>query len=101
MGYKDFIISINIVIADRPYPLKIKRSEEDKVRKAAKIINDKVRDFQLHYGGKDKQDFLAMASLQFMLEKLNSSEHSPTINPSAIAKIDQIQQVLQDALNEA
>lgn len=71
------------------------------MRKAAKIINDKVRDFQLNYGGKDKQDFLAMASLQFMLEKLNSSDQSHSVHPSAMAQIDQIQQVLQDALKEA
>ncbi|HEY3388760.1 MAG TPA: cell division protein ZapA, partial [Prolixibacteraceae bacterium] len=35
-------LSININIADRMYPLRIDRKEEEGIRKAAKIINEKV-----------------------------------------------------------
>ena len=67
---KDDIININVLIADRPYPLKIKRNEEEGVRKAAREINDKVKQFQQAYAAKDKQDYLAMCAMMYAVEKM-------------------------------
>ncbi len=39
-------LSIRVNVADRYYPLKIDRKDEERIRKAAKLINDKV----LHTG---------------------------------------------------
>eukprot|EP01156_Anaeramoeba_ignava_P003228 Anaeramoba_ignava/a221381_4.p1 GENE.a221381_4~~a221381_4.p1 ORF type:complete len:115 (+),score=2.35 a221381_4:297-641(+) len=58
--------TIRVNIADRYYPLKIKRTDEEKVRKAAKRINDTVQQYRKVYVDKDGQDFLAMAALQFV-----------------------------------
>ncbi len=58
--------TIRVNIADRYYPLKIKRSDEAKVRNAAKKINDTVFQYRKVYSDKDAQDFLAMAALQFV-----------------------------------
>lgn len=66
------IININVIIADRPYPLKIKRDEEENVRKAAREINEKVTQFQQAYAAKDKQDYLAMCTLMYAVENMNS-----------------------------
>jgi len=65
-------LSININIADRRYPLRIERKEEEKIRKAAKIINDKVSQYMQRYVSKDSQDCLAMAALQFVIQKLDA-----------------------------
>lgn len=62
------LININIIIGDRPYPLKIKPEEEEKVRRAAKDINDKIKQFQGQYAAKDKQDYLAMCALMLGVE---------------------------------
>ncbi len=72
----DEFLSINITIAERRYPMRIKRSEEEKIRKAAKIINERILQYQDRYSGKDVQDFLAMASLQFVLQTLETIEKS-------------------------
>ncbi len=66
------LININVNICDRPYRLKVKPSEEEYVRRAAKMINDKVKDLQTQYSAKDKQDYLAMSALMFMVEKLSA-----------------------------
>lgn len=58
--------TIRVNIADRYYPLKIKRADEAKVRNAAKKINDTVFQYRKVYSDKDAQDFLAMAALQFV-----------------------------------
>ena len=41
----DEMVNINVVIADRPYRLKINQEEEDKVRDIAKAINDKIKEY--------------------------------------------------------
>jgi cell division protein ZapA (FtsZ GTPase activity inhibitor) len=39
-------ISIKITISDRIYPLKVNVEEEEIVRRAAKIINERIKDYQ-------------------------------------------------------
>lgn len=63
-------ISINISIADRPYRLTITRDEEERVRKAAAIINDRIHTYAQSYAYKDRQDLLAMAALQYATSSL-------------------------------
>ena len=75
-------LSININIADRMYPLRIERIEEENIRRAAKIINDKVVQYKQRYPSKDVQDCLAMATLQFVIQKFDNekqSEYSPIV----------------------
>lgn len=72
----DDIININVIIADRPYPLKIKQSEEEDVRKAAKEVNEKVTHFQQVYAAKDKQDYLAMSALMYAVQILDNKKKS-------------------------
>ncbi len=59
-------LSIKVNVADRYYPLKIDRRDEEKIRKAARMINEKVLQYRQKYADKDTQDFLAMAALQFV-----------------------------------
>ena len=59
-------LSIKVNVADRYYPLKIERKDEEKIRKAARMINEKVLQYKQRYLDKDVQDFLAMAALQFV-----------------------------------
>ena len=58
-------LSIRINIAERYYPLKVSRNEEEKIRKAAKMINDKLLLYKQNYAGKEALDFIAMVSLDF------------------------------------
>jgi cell division protein ZapA len=58
-------ISINIVIADRSYKLTVARADEGMVRKAAALINERIKSYSTHYAFKDIQDLLSMTALQF------------------------------------
>jgi len=64
-------LSIKVNIADRYYPLKIDRNEEEKIRKAAKIINDTIFQYKSKYGDKDVQDFLSMVALQYATKAID------------------------------
>ena len=74
---EEFSISVNI--ADRTYKLTIEKQEEEIVRKAAKLINDKIKEFSKDYAFKDKQDLLAMIALQYTSSALNY-ENTKTYN---------------------
>jgi cell division protein ZapA (FtsZ GTPase activity inhibitor) len=67
-------LSIRINIADRYYPLKIDRNDEEKIRKAARAINEKVLQYKQKYTDKDTQDFLAMAALQFVIKVMDGEK---------------------------
>ncbi len=73
-------LSIRVNVADRYYPLKIERKDEEEIRRAARMINEKVLQYKQRYTDKDVQDFLAMAALQFVI-KVIDSEKKDDISP--------------------
>lgn len=73
---EDDQLSIRVNIADRYYPLKIERKDEEKIRKAAKRINDRVLQYKKRYNDKDNQDFLSMAALQFVTQLIDQEENA-------------------------
>jgi cell division protein ZapA (FtsZ GTPase activity inhibitor) len=72
----DSSFHIKLQIAGRFYPLIIDRNEEEKLRKVAMIINEKVSQYQQRYKDKDGQDFLAMAAFQFVLKLVELEEQT-------------------------
>ena len=88
------IININVIIADRPYPLKIKKSEEEGVRKAAKEINEKVKQFQQIYAAKDKQDYLAMSALMYAVQNLETQNKATLNNANFENELKEIEKLL-------
>lgn len=58
-------LSIKLTIANRVYPLSINRNDEANVRKATKLIEESIKDYEENYSVRDKQDLLAMCALQF------------------------------------
>ncbi len=66
--------SIRISIADRYYPLKIAIADEEKIRAAAKIINEKVDLYKKRYINRDTQDALSMALLQFVIRLIEAEQ---------------------------
>ncbi|MFZ2340269.1 MAG: cell division protein ZapA [Bacteroidales bacterium] len=88
-------LSIRVNVADRYYPLKVERDNEERIRKAARMINEKVLQYKQRYSDKDVQDFLAMASLQYVI-RLNEDEEKlvtdelPEALRELVRKIDDV-----------
>ena len=88
-------LSIRVNVADRYYPLKVERENEEKIRKAARMINEKVLQYKQRYSDKDVQDFLAMASLQYVIklteeEEILENDLLPGKLKELIRKIDSV-----------
>jgi cell division protein ZapA len=76
------------------YPLRIERKDEENIRKAAKIINDKVAQYKQKYVSKDLQDCLAMATLQFVIQKFDTENRND--NSQLVEELE----VMNDNLTE-
>ncbi len=74
------MLSIKVQIAERFYPLKIKRQDEEKIRKAARLINDKILKYKQRYTDKDSQDFMAMAALQFVINLVDCEQQQNVVS---------------------
>ncbi len=68
---------ISVIIADRPYRLKVSNeTEEIEFRRAGEFINEKIKEYANHFAFRDKQDLLAMVVLQFAVDVVRSEESS-------------------------
>ena len=101
--------NIKVLIAGRPYPLKVEQAEEEAIRQIVKEVNDKVTDFQMAYNKKDKQDCLSMALLTYAVDlhkwrtgilQLDSATlNSQDSQADAVSsKLEQIDQLLDELL---
>jgi cell division protein ZapA len=84
-------ISIKINIADRVYPLRIAVEEEEDIRHAAKLINEKIKELQDNYAVRDKQDLLSMCVLQYatgMIKAEKNVQHTGTGLEQSVHELD-------------
>lgn len=93
-------LTISVKIAERPYRLTIKKDEEEIIRKAAKQINERLKEFSENYAFKDKQDLLAMIAILFASKSLNNEMRADQTDSKLATKLSEIDKVLSDVLNE-
>lgn len=80
MGEK---LKLKVNIAGRQYPMSVNEDEEEIIRNAGKQINDMIREFELKYDIRDKQDALAMCALQIFSKSIEK-DHSGTADDEAV-----------------
>lgn len=91
MNQDDEYIPINLWIAERSYRIKAKRSEEEAIRKAVKLADDKIVEMRRNFAGKDDQDFIAMCLLLYVTDQVTESDK---LDPVSQSKIEQMIQDL-------
>ncbi|MGB1405082.1 MAG: cell division protein ZapA, partial [Flavobacteriaceae bacterium] len=72
------LLKIKLTIANRVYPLTISPEQEASLRASAKKIEATIHQLEKNYAVRDKQDVLAMCSLQYaaQLEKQKNQEQT-------------------------
>jgi cell division protein ZapA len=91
-------LSIRLKIGDREYPMKVSADDEEKIRRAGKIINERIRAYRNRFGINDKQDLLAMVAFDCVVEQMNNELHETETDPSVSSKIDQLNALINGAL---
>lgn len=94
MANKSETVNINVLIAERWYPLKVVKEDEEKLHKAVKLVNEKIAEYQESYAGKDKQDYMAMCLLNFAVEFLADKEQRQHTDSEMEEKINRLSDVL-------
>ena len=84
---------INVWLLGRSYKLLIKPQEEEIIRKAIKIANDKINRLRVAYSGKDEQDILAIMLVEYAANTAIEIKDNPLITEEidrVVAKIDAV-----------
>lgn len=92
-------LTISVTIADRPYRLKIKKEEEERVRKAAKKINERIKQYSENYAFNDRQDLLAMVSLEFANSSMVFEGQLTETDQEVKEKLTEIDNILTEHLD--
>jgi cell division protein ZapA len=87
-------INIRIQVADKVYPLKVTPDEEERIRRAAKRLNDRIRQHRQTFEVQDKHDLLAMCALEFATETEHLEERGANYTQELQSTIEAIEAVL-------
>ncbi|MCX6305604.1 MAG: cell division protein ZapA [Bacteroidetes bacterium] len=91
-------LSISLPIADRSYRLAIDKEHEELFRKAAKLIDKRIKDYSSSYAYKDKQDLLAMVALEYATGYLQNDQLLSENETQWKSKLLTIDQALDEQL---
>ena len=91
-------LKIKLSIADRVYPLNIPLEQEEGLRKAAKDINEMIKQFEQSYAVRDKQDVLAMCALQFASRASQKNIEDTSGQQEAMMRIKALSDLLDGQL---
>jgi len=79
--------------------LSISRKDEELVRKAAKMIEESIREYEQNYSVRDQQDLLAMATLQFANQVVKNEGKTIIEDNSLEEKLIALDDQVTDYLN--
>ncbi|MCZ6693313.1 MAG: cell division protein ZapA [Bacteroidetes bacterium] len=91
-------LSIKIKIADREYPMRVKPDDEEKIRKAGKLINEKIKSYKEKFGIDDKQDLLAMVSFDILIDKIETDRNMENSDENISNKINYLNNLISQSL---
>jgi cell division protein ZapA len=71
-------LSIKLMIDGTPYPLNIRRSDEEQYRKAARQIDNKLNKYRSVFQEASPIQYWAMAALELSFENLSMKDRNDT-----------------------
>ncbi len=87
-------LSIKIRIADRDYPMRVTEEEEERLRIAGRMLNERLKLFRDQFGIQDKQDLLAMVALEVAADSLKTAKSKATRNSNLDDKLAHLEDLL-------
>ncbi len=91
-------LSIKIKIADREYPMTVKADEEERIRKAGKLINERLKSYREKFGIDDKQDLLSMVAFDALIDRLGIEDNKQGADESILNKIKSIDHLISQSI---
>jgi cell division protein ZapA len=92
-------LSVNINIAGRIYPLEINAEEEEMVRAAGKLVNDKLQSYAEQFSLRDNQDGLAMFAIEIATQYEKLVAQMKNDDKQIETQLAQLNELLKDVQN--
>jgi len=93
-------LSISVPVAERTYRLVVGKEHEELFRKAARLIDQRIRDYSVSYAYKDKQDLLAMVALEYATSYLRNEQRLTESGAAWEEKLAALDEVLSANLRD-
>ncbi len=87
--------SIKIQIAGRTYPLKVNADQVSTIEKAAGMVNDRLKEYEIAFGVKDLQDLFAMCALHMAAEQLGFQKDRDLVEEEINAELQHITDLIK------
>jgi len=93
-------IPCNIIVGTEAFsPTPANVAEEEVIRKAAKLINEKILYYQEKHGIKSTQRLLALTALDVAMSILKTDMHNDNTQKSVLDKISSLESVIDTILD--
>ena len=94
----DDMIKIQLTIGNNPFPLTIRRKDEETFRKAAKQVDNLTNAYKAHYPELPEVRILQMVAYQLSLDGLKEKGRNDTTPYTE--KIQELAQLVGDCINK-
>jgi cell division protein ZapA len=92
--------NIHVKIGDREYPLQIPAEEEEKVRNAAKELNERIEYYKKSIGTSDRIDLLSMVAFDSMVQFLSGKEDAKKQEQQIKLRIESLDNLIASVLQD-
>ena len=89
-------VALKVVVAGIEYPLRLKEEDVLNAQNAAKLINEKVSEFERTYTVKEKRDVLAMVMLQIVSQHLQEDKNKSEEISKLQGLLDELNRMVKD-----
>jgi hypothetical protein len=92
------LMTINVVIGDRTYRIKIEPRDEEVVRRTLRTINDKIIEYKTQFAGRDMQDYIAMVLLWYATQASSGGDRAGRLGTAAMEALSRMEEQLDKAV---
>jgi cell division protein ZapA len=87
-------IPCNVIVGTEAFSLNVDKAEEEIVRKAAKLINEKILHYRATAQITSTQRLLALSALDFVMSNLKFDLEHDTLEETVIERVSVLEKVL-------
>lgn len=92
-------VKVNVVIAGRSYRLNVDKTEEDNVRRAVGMINERVEEYKRIYSDKDYLSLVSMVCIQLATTVVKNENDSAYKKQYLDKQLDTINALLTENID--
>ena len=89
-------VSVIVQIGGKEYPMKVNAADEQKVRKAATLLNEQLIKYKSNFSIVEKQDLLAIVAFDAVFERLSMEEQRMGMLQGIASEIDALTHQLSE-----